>query len=82
MWWFLIHNSVHHYGFVIGHFPYHNPRTDFSDEELGIPDDSEGLAPVIADVRSTLVDGLTPHQSLIPPYMMQRLYGDIGKWKF
>lgn len=81
-WWYIIYMSVHNYHFVIGEFEYVHPKKDITDEELGIPDDSEGLAPVIPHVRSTVVEGMTQHQSFYPKLFMQRYYGDIGMWKF
>lgn len=80
-WWWMIHHSVHHYGMVIGHFPYLNPKTDFTNEELGVPPDSEGLAPVIPHVRTTVCPGANHGQWFFTPYYLKWKFGDEGWWK-
>ena len=82
MWWWIIHHSVHNYDLVFGHFPYHKPQTEWTDDQLGVPHDSEGLAPIIENIRSTEVQGCTNHQLLLPPLLLRKLYGDDGIWKF
>ena len=82
-WWWIIHHSVHHYGLLVGHFPFYNPEVDFEDEELGIPPDSDGLAPVIENVRSVEIPGCnTPGQQFYPPLMLRNWFGEEGIWKF
>jgi hypothetical protein len=81
-WGYMIYHFVHHWGLVVGHFPYHKPETEWSDQELGVPDDSDGLAPVIPEIRSIVVPGASRHHSCYSPHFMKLHYGDIGLFKF
>ena len=82
LWWWLIYHSVHEPGLVFGHFPYHHPETEFTDEELGVPPDSEGLAPVIANVRSIEIPGVNKCHLFFPPSFLKYIHNDEGMYKF
>lgn len=79
----LLHNFWHDFGLIVGEFPYHNPKKEFTDEELGVPPDSEGLAPekeVIRDVHK----GLSKHgnDKYVGPYILAHIHdGNTGEFK-
>lgn len=81
-WWWILHHAFNNMHLVTGAFPYHDPHTEWSDEELGVPPDSEGLAPVIPNVRSADIPGASPSQDYYSPYYLNLHFGDIGQWKF
>ena len=81
LWWWLIHNCYHNSHLVVGHFPYAKP-SEWTDEELGIPSDNEGLAPVKDNVRSVLAPGASNRHHNLSPHYMKLKFGDMGMWKF
>lgn len=81
--WWILHNFRHDFGLLVGEFPYHSPRTEFTDEELGIPPDSEGLAPEIANVRDVHT-GMALHgnDKYVGPYILAMYHdGNTGVFK-
>lgn len=73
----------HETGMLVGEFPYYNHRTDFTDEELGIPPDSEGLAPMIENPRSVVIPTNSHgRHNHLGPQLLEKVFGDIGEYKF
>ncbi|RWS29588.1 NADH dehydrogenase [ubiquinone] 1 beta subcomplex subunit 2-like protein [Leptotrombidium deliense] len=54
----------------------------WSDEELGIPPDEDGLAPVIPNVRSIHIPGGPTLTRNKEPYILKEFFGDTGVYKF
>ncbi|KAI1291096.1 NADH dehydrogenase [ubiquinone] 1 beta subcomplex subunit 2, mitochondrial [Halotydeus destructor] len=81
-WWWVLYHVYYETGHLLGEFDYVNPSKDFTDQELGVPDDSEGLAPTIAHVRSTQIPGASPRTHTFSPAFLERTFGDTGVFKF
>lgn len=81
-WWWVFSNCYYESGHLFGHFPWVHPNRDFTDEELGIPPDEEGLAPVISHVRTIIAPGCIPNTRNYSPYALEKLFGDTGVHKF
>lgn len=83
LWWWLIYNSYHNMHFVVGHFEFMGGKGHlWQDEELGIPDDEEGVAPVIDKVRTTRIPGCINRHHNFNPFHLKKFFGDEGMWKF
>lgn len=83
MWAWFCYHMYYEFGHLVGEFPYYTPSTDFTDEELGIPGDEEGLAPTIANVRSSRIPGCNTRPQNFPKHLLERHYdGDTGPFKF
>lgn len=82
LWWWLIYHFYHEPERVYGHFPYHNPEVEWSDEELGIPPDEDGLAPTIPNPRSTRIPECNLRHRNFSPHWLEWRFGDTGIFKF
>lgn len=60
---------------LVGHFEYYDPN-EWTNNELGVPGDEDGLAPTIPNPRTTQIPGAAPRTWNFSPYYLEHRYGE------